>query len=225
MKRVYIAMAMLVILILALLLKMKIDNSLNSMFDKWDNGDVDTTEGVEIMNSFAEYLQENPEITTEDIIKLSQRFKVYDADGLRVIEYVENPEFYGNSGKYSYHIAMHGDKVELIDSEGSIRIEELNKIKDNLYGMYVTDYKFSNITGIDIFGITINENSINLEPIISREEIPDGFQFIKSLYYDNGHIYFEEIKSDGSSASINANGSSYVLQLNEDGLYHFNEID
>ncbi|WP_312812114.1 hypothetical protein [Sedimentibacter sp.] len=225
MKRVYIAMAMLLILILVLFLKIKIDNGLYAMFDKWETGAVDTTEGIDIMNSFTEYLAESREVSTEDIMKLSQRFKVYDIDGFRIIEYVENPEFYGNSGKGSYHIAMYNDIIEIIDSNGSIQIDEVIKLNDNLYSMYVTDYKFSNITGINIFSIAINEKGIEYKPIISNAEIPDGFQFIEPLYYDSGHIYFESIENDGSNVLISVNNTSYMLQLREDGLYHFTDIE
>ncbi|WP_313345432.1 hypothetical protein [Sedimentibacter sp.] len=225
MKKVYIAITMLVVLILFLLLKMKMDNSLRAMFDKWETGDVDTTESIEIMNSFIEYLAENPEISVEDIMNLSQRFKVYDIDGFRIIEYVENPEFYGNSGKGSYHIVMYNDIIEIIDSNGSIQIDDVIKLNDNLYSMYVTDYKFSNITGINIFSIAINEKGIGYKPIISSAEIPDGFQFIESLYYDSGHIYFESTEYDGSNVFISVNNTSYMLQLREDGLYHFTDIE
>ncbi|NYB73462.1 hypothetical protein HZF24_04845 [Sedimentibacter hydroxybenzoicus DSM 7310] len=225
MKRVYIATTILVILLSVLLLKIKMDNSLNAIFDKWEAGDINTTESIDIMNSFTEYLAENREISTEDIMNLSKRFKIYDIDGFRIIEYVENPEFYGNSGKGSYHIVMYNDIIEIIDSNGSIRIDEVIKLNDNLYSMYVTDYKFSNITGINIFGIAINEKGIEYKPIISNAEIPDGFQFIESLYYDSGHIYFESIENDGSNVLISVNNTSYMLQLREDGLYHFTDIE
>jgi hypothetical protein len=63
---------------------------------------------------------------------------------------------------------MYDGIVEMIDSNGSIQINEIIKLNDDLYYIYVTDYKFSNITGINIFSITIYEKSIGYKSIMQK---------------------------------------------------------
>ena len=198
---------------------------LESEFHRWDNEALKDTEIISIMESFMNFLNENPEISVNDIRKLSPLIKVYESDNFRIIEYVENPQFYGSSTKNSYHIVIYDRIVEMLDIDGSTRIEELIKLNDNLYYIYVTDYKFSNITGINIFSIAIDENSIEYTPIISKDEILNGFKFIGSLYYNDGHIHFKDIKNNGSEVFIKINNKIYMLVLKEDGLYHFETLE
>lgn len=193
------------------------------MFDRWDKGVLEETEGIAVMDRFVNFLIENPEISSKDIQKFSSQIKVYEKDNFRIIEYIENPEFYGSSARGSYHIVMYDGIVEMIDSNGSIRINETIKINNDLYYIYVTDYKFSNITGINIFSIKINEKSIEYKSIISKDEMMYGFKFNDSLYYDDEHIYFEDIGSNGSEVLIKVKDIIYTLVLEEDGLYHFIE--
>lgn len=199
------------------------DIDINDVFSRWDNGVIEDTDKIAVMESFVNFLNKNPKISGKDIGEFSPMIKIYEMDNFRIIEYIENPQFYGSSAKGSYHIVMYNGIAEMIDSNGSMLINEVLKLNDDLYYIYVTDYKFSNITGINIFSLTINEKSIGYKSIIAKDEITNGFRFIDSLYYDNEHIYFNNIRNNGSEVLIKVNDSIYILVLKEDGLYYFIE--
>jgi len=226
MKKIYIIVPIFALFVVTILLINKNQEKnidFKDMFDKWDKGTLKDTEGTTIMNAFVNFLIKNPQIRSEDIQSFSPQIKIYEKSNFRIIEYIENPKFYGSSAKGSYHIVMYDRIAEMIDSNGSIQINEIIKLNDELYYIYVTDYKFSNITGINIFSITINKNSIEYKPIIAKDEIINGFKFNDSLYYDDEHIYFENIRNDGSEVLIRVKDTIHMLILKEDGLYHLIE--
>ncbi len=218
MKKVFISVAMLILLIVLLLVKANRDNYYDTMFKKWETGDVSSQEGTDLMKSFARHLIINPGMPTEEILNLSKQFKVYEWDNFRIIEYIENPEHYGNSAKMSYHIAINDGLVKVIDSNGSKQINGYIKLNDNLYHIFMTDYKFSNITGIDAYSVLLTEKTIKFKSIMSKENLPDGFQSIDSIYYNNDHVYYKGIRDD--EILIIINDTIYTLQFKEDGLYH-----
>lgn len=173
MKKTFVLVFILASLIISILLinkNQEKEYDYKSIFMRWEKGEIEGSEGIKIMNSFKEYLIINPELSNEDILKLSYLFKVYEKDKFRIIEYTENPEYYGSSAKGSYHIVTYDGRAEIMDIDGSIWINEIIKLNENLYYIYLTDYKFSNITGINIFSITINEKSIEYKPIIAKEK-------------------------------------------------------
>lgn len=226
MKKKYIIVPIFALFVVTILLINKNQEKnidFKDMFDKWDKGTLKDTEGTTIMNAFVNFLIKNPQIRSEDIQSFSPQIKIYEKSNFRIIEYIENPKFYGSSAKGSYHIVMYDRIAEMIDSNGSIQINEIIKLNDELYYIYVTDYKSSNITGINIFSITINKNSIEYKPIIAKDEIINGFKFNDSLYYDDEHIYFENIRNDGSEVLIRVKDTIHMLILKEDGLYHLIE--
>lgn len=197
------------------------DIDFKAKFNRWDKGALEDTDSIAMMESFVDFLNKNPKISGNDIKEFSPLIKVYEKDNFRIIEYIENPQFYGTGARGSYHIVMYDGIVKMIDSNGSIQINEIIKLNDDLYYIYVTDYKFSNITGINIFSITINEKDILYKSIIAKDELIDGFKLIDSIYYSNEHIYFEDIRNNGSEVLIKVNDIIYTLVLKEDGLYHF----
>lgn len=199
------------------------DIGFKAKFSRWDKGDLEGTDSIAMMESFVNFLNENPKISNNDIKEFSPLIKVYEKDNFRIIEYIENPQFYGSSARGSYHIVMYNGIVKMIDSNGSIQINEIIKLNNELYYIYVTDYKFSNITGINIFSITIYEKSIEYKSIIAKDKVMNGFKFIDSLYYNNEHIYFDDIRNNGSEILIKVNDKIYMLALKEDGLYHLIE--
>ncbi len=223
MKKMLIFIFTIIIFMVTILIMLKSKEKeidLKVAFDKWDTGVVKDTEGTEIMNGFVNYLIKNPEVSIEDIKNFSSQIKIYEINNFRVIEYIENPEFYGISGRGSYHIVIYNGIVELIDNNGSMLVDEIINVNDSIYYIYVTDYKFSNVTGINIFSITIYDNNIKCKKIIAKDELIHGFKYIGSLYYDNSHIYFEDIRNKGKEVFIKVNGSLYILELKEDGLYY-----
>lgn len=218
MKKVLISVCMLILLIVLLLFKASRDNYYDTMFKKWENGEVSSEEGTDLMKSFVRHLIINPGMSTEEILNLSKQFKVYEWDNLRIIEYLENLEHYGNSAKMSFHIAINDGLVKVIESNGSKQINGYIRLNDNLYHIFMTDYKFSNMTGIDAYSILLTGKTIEFKSVMSKENLPNGFLSIDSIYYNNDHVYYKGIRDD--EVLINTNDTIYTLQFKEDGLYH-----
>lgn len=148
--------------------------------------------------------------------------KIYERDKLKIIEYLENLEYYGSSARGSYHIAIYRDLGEVVDNNGSILINEVLKIDDSTYNVYATDYKFSNITGINIFKINISDGKINYHSIISGDIDISEFKLIDSLYYSNEHIYYNDIENN--EVIIQVGDKKYKLVFKDDNLYHLNDF-
>lgn len=210
-----------VIVILVPNKQQEIDSEIQTLFNKWDQGEVVQEQGSVIMEELMNDLIEHPQTSTKAIENLSPHMKVFEMDHFKMIEYIENPQFYGTSGRGSYLIAMADGKVELIDSNGSMRIHEVVE-RDPYYYVYATDYRVSNITGIKIFRILMQEHTVQIQSLINQNEILPGFKFEEAfdvLYYNNGHIYFDSIRNNGAEVAIKAGEIDYLLRLGEDGLY------
>lgn len=201
---------------------------IQTLFSRWDRGEVEDSEKTSIMNTLADSLRENPQFAIEEIEAISNFISVFEADSLRVIQYIENPEFYGSSSKESFHLVVYNDLIEIIDSRGSMRIEEIKKRDEHLYYVYATDYRMSNMTGIRIFKIEIDdEHTINRDSLVNKERLTDNFRYDEAsevLYYNDGHIYYKEIRDNGSEVLITVGDTDYLLQLGEDELYYVSPI-
>lgn len=202
--------------------------NLKIKFMSWDKGEITESEAREIMESLVDFLISVPELPTEVIQNLSPHITVYEMDRLRIVQYIENPNFYGSSGKGSYHIVMYEGKVEWIGHHGSMRIDDMVQFNDHLYYIYATDYRFSNITGIQILSISTDGVDIGLKPVIKKDEWVKGFVYNEVeeiLYFDHGHIYFKEIRNDGKEVVISANETNFLFILEEDGRYQLAECE
>lgn len=198
------------------------DTDIQTLFSKWDNGEVEDSDKTKIMNVLADSVSKNPQLSIREIEALSNYISVFEVDNLRVIQYIENPEFYGASSRESYHLVVYNDQTQMIDSKGSMRIEEIKKRDEHLYYVFATDYRVSNITGIQIFNIEIDGHTINRHSLINKERLAEKFVYDDAsgiLYYENGHIYFKEIRDNGNDVLINVGDTDFLMQLGEDGLY------
>jgi hypothetical protein len=197
---------------------------LQALFNRWDRGEVEDSEKTKIMNTLADRLRENPQFSIKEIEEISKFFSFFEADSLKVIQYIENPEFYGSSGRESFHIVVYNDLVEIIDSRGSMRIEDIKRRDEHLYYVYATDYRITNITGIHVFKIEIEDGqTLDWSSLINKERLTDNFQYDEAsevLYYHDGHIYYKEIRDNGNEVLITAADTDYLLQLGDDGLYY-----
>lgn len=200
----------------------------HTLFERWDRGEIGQSEKTRIINILANDLKENTQIDIEEIEAISDFISVFEVGSIRIIEYIENPKFYGISGRESFHLVVYHDLVEIIDNQGSMRIEEVEKRDEHLYYFYATDYRFSNITGIRTFKIEIeDEHAIHRDSLINKEMLTDNFRYDEKsevLYYDDGHIYYKEIRDNGSEVLITVGDTDYLLELGEDELYHVSPI-
>lgn len=204
------------------------DTDIRTLFTRWDREEVEDSEKMSTMNALADSLRGKPQFSIQEVDAISNFISVFEAGFLRVIQYIENPEFYGSSGKESFHLVVYNDLAEIIDSRGSIRIEEIKKRAEHLYYVYATDYKVSNMTGLRIFKIEIDdERAINLDSLVNKERLTDNFRYDEAsevLYYNDGHLYYKEIRDNGSEVLITVGDTDYLLQMDEDELYHVSPI-
>jgi len=199
------------------------DADIQTLFNKWDKGEVKDSEKTNIINALADSISENPQMTIGEIEALSNYISVFEADNLRIIQYIENPEFYGASARESYHLAVYSNQTNRIGSKGSMRIEEIIKRDERLYYVYATDYRASNITGIQVFSLEIDSSTMNWRSLLGKEGLSDKFVYddgSEILYYENGHIYFKEIGDNGNDIVITAEDTDFSMKLGNDGLYH-----
>lgn len=198
-------------------------NDIQLLFNRWDNGEVEDSEKMKIIEVLMDYVSKNPQASNEDLQAISNNILVFVIEDFKMIQYIENPEFYGSSGRESYHFIVFKGESKMIDSKGSMRIDEIIKREDNLYFVFATDYRVSNITGVQLFNIEIDDDTLNLNHIINKEGLVEKFVYddvSNILYYDNGHIYFKEITDNGNEVLITAGDTDFLMRLDEDELYY-----
>jgi len=205
------------------------DTDIQALFTSWDKGEVEDSEKTKIIEALMDYVSKNPQASIEaDLQALSNHISVFEAGNFSMIQYIENPEFYGSSGRESYHFVVYNGQLIMIDSKGSMRIDEIIKRDDNLYIVYATDYRMSNITGVQIFNIEIDDRTINQRHIINKDDLGEKFVYddvSNILYYDNGHIYFKEIRDNGNEILITAGDTDFFMRLDQDELYRVSPIN
>lgn len=112
--------------------------------------------------------------------------------------------------------------MKLFDDHGSMQVNDVLKRQDNLYYVYATDYRVSNLSGIRIFSIRIDKGKIHFNSLLSREKLSNQFEYddnTEVLYVHDGHVYFEEIKNNGAEVLIKAGESSVMLKLVNEEQY------
>lgn len=190
-------------------------------FKQWNQGTVTTTEAVEIMEQLLDYLIKHPDIGSEELQSISPQLKLFDEDPIKIIEYIENPEFYGSSARGSYHLLIYGDKGTILDQDGSMEIERILKVEDQKYLIFVTNYQFSNMTGIDIYSLTLDQEHLNFESLLETHHLLEGFTYQNALYYQDAHIYYDSIGEQ--EITIKVGEGLYFLKLNDQNRYQLSQ--
>ena len=170
-----------------------------------DNEDL----AFETVKRLETYLQRRPWIRTDDISNISEHLFVHTTGGLKIIEFTENPEIYGDSKKRSFHIFMFGSKVKLLLAGDSISIYRLVKSSDNVFIVFANDYHVEGQTGLRLFKIVTYGSDIYLLYNIIDKKAPTDFEFIgESLYYKDSHVYVDKTSADGRLIGIVAEDNS-----------------
>jgi len=199
------------------------DTNIQTLFNRWDNGEVEDLEKLKIIEGLMDFVNENPHVSNEDIQALSINISIFEIEDFRLIEYIENSVFYGSSGRESYHFVVYDNQSKMISSKGSILIDEIIKRDENFYFVFATDYRMSNITGIQIFNIEIDDRTIIRNHIINKDTLPEKFVYddvSNILYYDNGHIYLKEIRDKGNEVLVTVGNTDFLMRLGENDLYN-----
>lgn len=218
-----------ILVILSILLTMACSNQtqsnyyeLKSLFQKWDEGKIGEYEKINIIHDLYDFLSKNPKFSSEEIKALSPFISVFQIDSLRIIEYIENPEYYGSSGRESFHLTLVNGKTNMLNNRGSMRIVEIRKTGEHLYTLFATDYKVSNVTGIKILKLEVDDDDVRKSSLIKQEHLLENFYYdvtSEVLYYNNGHIFFKEISDNGDTVVISIENSEYIMSLVQNEYY------
>ncbi|WP_128660397.1 hypothetical protein [Paenibacillus sp. 598K] len=202
--------------------------NLQSLLARWDQGEVEEAEKNEIMARLMEYTRNTSKAPKESLPSLSNQLSVMEAGELSIVEYIENPAFYGSSGRESYHFAAYNDRILWFDNKGSMRVDHLLKRADDLYYMLATDYRMSMITGIQLFELRLNQDELQVHPLLTKVGDEGKFTYDSQnhiLYYDNGHLYWKEIAANGEEIAVTNGDEDFVLKVAEDGLYRLSSSE
>lgn len=209
---------------------------LKESFFKWENGEVSSEQGSKIIKRLNTYLSKHTDIRNDEIYDICNSFKIFETNNLKIIQYNENILYYGSSAKSSYQIALIDNNVKTIIDHGSIYIDEIRQVEDNTYYIYGSNYQLSNLAGIIILRLSIQNSEIVLtKNIISKDNLPPEFSFefenatstapfdcIDTLYYkDSNSFYFQDISKDGSHITCRIGDIEHNFILGNDGLYHY----
>jgi|HigsolmetaAR201D_1030396.scaffolds.fasta_scaffold31516_1 hypothetical protein len=192
---------------------------LKSLFQRWDEGKIGESEKNNNINILHDFLTKNPNISTDELNALSPFITIYEIDRFRMVEYIENPEYYGLSGRESFHLTLADGKSNIIDSRGSMRIEDIRKTGEHVYTLFATDYKVSTVSGIKIFNLELDDDEVRKTSLIKKEHLPETFYYDEAsevLYYKNGHIFFKDISDHGDTVVIDTGDSEYRMTLVQD---------
>lgn len=201
------------------------DIDIHTLFRRWDEGKIENSEKVNVIGLLADYLSEKKQISSEDIKSISPYLSVYEVDNLILVEYIENPEFYGLSARESYHIAIYNGKSEIIESKGSMWITDVRNVNGDVV-IYAIDYRVSTITGVRIIKLEIVGDTISVESLIRKESLIDRFYYdeiSEVLYYQNGHLSFKEITDNGDQVLITVGDTDFLMIFNQNGYYQFTQ--
>gem|GEM_PF-2733059 len=196
--------------------------NLQSMLARWDQGEVEEAKKNEIMARLMDYTRTASKAPKDSLPSVSNRLSVKEAGELSIVEYIENPEFYGTSGRESNHFAVYDGRILWFDKKGSMRVDHLLEREDDLYYMLATDYRMSMITGIQLFELRLNQDEIQFHPLLTKVGDQEKFTYDSQnhiLYYDNGHLYWKEIVANGEEIVVATGEEELVLKTAGDGLY------
>lgn len=242
-KKRWILIIVFLLFVISITISLYINNSANNKsklkesFLKWENGEVSSEqEKLNIINRLNKYLYKHSDISNEEIYDICDSFKIFEKNKLRILQYSENILFYGSSAKSSFQIAMYDNNVKTIINNGTIYINEVRQVDDSTYYIYGSNYQFSNLAGVIILHLYIQNNEIELtKNVISKDNLPSEFSFelanassagpydyVETLYYKNANsFYFNDISEDGSHITCTIGDIEHYFILENDGLYHY----
>ncbi|OBR65711.1 hypothetical protein A7K91_14190 [Paenibacillus oryzae] len=204
------------------------DADLRVMLNAWDNKEISDNQKNKTINALMDFISREPGISSDRLKELSSSINVFEIEGIKIVEYLENPEIYGSSSKASYHFILYNGVVEKFDHNGSMQIDDVVERTNDVCYVYATDYRVSNITGIQMFSIAITkDNKVELTSLISQQQMESAFVYddkTEILYRHDDHIYFEEIRNNGSEVLINTGDSDFILVLDDEGKYTIHQI-
>lgn len=210
-------------------------SEIKNLFDKAKKTSIDTEKYIEdALDQLKEFLSKtNPQdISNESISKLSDRILIHENIDSRIIEYMQSPEEFGNSGKASWKIFQYypSNNIFIIEKNMPYSLQFFRIINiDNKPILYTYENNFeTNQHKVTIFAYTFNHKSITNINSIDFESIDtnlwDYNKDISMLWSKKcSSTYIESVSADGKEVILKglSDVGEYTLNLDltDDGLY------
>lgn len=186
---------------------------LTDQFNYWDNQVIGEDYKKVIITNLVEELSKQKELDIKMLSYLTPFLKVIQKEEFSLIEYRENPEFYGRSASGSYLIAWKPGYAKVIDENGNIYLEDIVRLKEKEYLIIAYNYLFSNKQGIRLirFLDSTNEDGIVTSNVVP-DDLPQGFSFFNdSIYSDTGTLRYTV---EGSTILFHNGKNEYRMDVN-----------
>lgn len=198
-------------------------NYLKESFHSWDMGEIyDNKTKKKIIEQLAEYINKCS-IDELDILEtISPYIKIFKEDNIILINYIENCNYYGTSGRDSYLIVKWENNTSILYESVALNPYDFIFLDENEYLLLCHDYRFSNNVGIYLIKLSLNNSTLvqrTIETIIN-DELPSSF------YMDLGNLrsytgYIESRIEDKNIIFMDGDKKEYLLEYSENEGYSF----
>lgn len=209
-----------------LFIKKGIENNYNYLkesFYSWDMGEIyDSKEKEKIIEQLTKYINKCSVNERNLLEAISPYIKVFKEDNMILINYIENCNYYGTSGRESYLIIKWKNNASILYESSTLNLYDIIFLCENEYLLLCHDYRFSNNVGIYLIKLFLNDNTLvqkTTETIINNE-LPNSF------YMDLGCLrsytgYIESRIKDKNIIFMDGDNKEYLLEYSENEGYTF----
>ena len=120
---------------------------LKENFYSWDMGEIyDSKEKEKIIEQLAGYINKCSINELNMLETISPYIKILEYDNMVLINYMENCNYYGTSGRDSYLIIKWGNNTSILYKSVALNPYDVIFLDENEYLLLCHDYRFSNNT-------------------------------------------------------------------------------
>lgn len=159
-------------------------------FQKIDEHSVEPSIASGTIHEFVSLLNKY-DISTDAISGISTNLHVMDQGNIKLIQYIQPPELYGNSGKNSWLIVKYKNIASLIQKEVPYNLVtfKTKRIEDSTY-LYTFSYNFQ----VNIHGIVAQRYKLDQPP--AEENAIQLHTLPKNLFkFDEETVYYRDNRS------------------------------
>lgn len=198
-------------------------NYLKESFYSWDMGEIyDSKKKEKIIEQLAKYINKCSINELNMLETISPYIKIFKEDNMILINYMENCNYYGTSGRESYLIIKWKNNASILYESAALNFYDIIFFGENEYLLLCHDYRFSNNAGIYLIKLILNDSTLvqkTTETIINNE-LPSSF------YMDLGSLrsytgYIESRIEDKNIIFMDGDNKEYLLKYSENEGYTF----
>lgn len=199
----------------------RIWHEIRKEFHEYDNGNLSSENGYLLITKLTDFLDKNPKTKSKKILDLSSYFSIYEIKKYRILEYIENPQYYGSSAKSIYHIIVTDNAATTILPKDTYKIERVIEYKNKIY---VFGYDFIVTNHYGIFVVTLNQTDFKVKNAIININLQDYYFNDLTLYAKNDSIKFTSIEGAAFKLS-QVNDSKKIITFNNVNGYYEPYVD